>query len=164
MDSLDYLVNIIEKDKDLQARIKSRLNIRSRSYSAIIALSVFGLLIAGIALLLAGLQYTEVYNYSTPKYVLSSQVMANSPYVFYLGGSVIPVQLTIPSDLSSYIGKTYQIWSTTAQPHTVVSTFASFDGSATTATFGGSIGDGFVFSVIAPNRMVITSATNVVFS
>lgn len=133
--------------------------------NAIIALSVLAIVVALIAILLNGLQYTEVYNATTPKYVSTSQPMTSTPYAFYMGGANVPLNLQIPNDLSTYVGKVYRVWAIdVGHQHTVSSGTATFDGFSKLATFGGAIGDGFVFEVISTNRIAIISATNVVFS
>lgn len=132
---------------------------------SIIALSVFAVVISLIAVLLTGLQYSAVYYYVTPKYVSTSQPMTNYPYAFYIGGANVPLNLQIPNDLTTYVGKIFRVWAIdVGHMHTVTSGTATFDGSSKIATLGGAIGDGFVFEVISGNRIAIISATNVVFS
>ena len=155
-----------EEKKDTQLFIKDETKderyLRYKN-NAIVALSVFAILISAVAVLLTGLQYTSVYYWTTVSYVQSSQPMTVSPFAFYIGGANIPLNLQIPNDLTNYVGKVYRVWAVDAgHAHTVTSGTATFDmvGSKV-MTFGGAIGDGFMFEVISPNRIVIISATNV---
>ncbi len=133
--------------------------------AAIIGLSVFALVCAGIALLLAGLQYGEVNSHVYPYYVKASMPMPPSPYAFYLGkDSGATIELTLSSDLSSYVGKVYRVWSLSDKPHRVISGSATFDGGNHIATFGGAIGDGMVFEVISGTRIAMISSTGVTLS
>lgn len=146
-------------------KIERLLKERNYRNNAIIALSVLSVIIAAVALLLAGLQYNQVYYWTDPQSISHSQAMPNSPYAFYVGGSSIALNLAIPTSLTGYIGKVYRVWSIDAgHAHTVTSGSATFDGGSHTATFGGAIGDGFVFEVISDTRIAIISVYNVVFS
>lgn len=134
--------------------------------NAIIALAVFSLVISAAAVIVGGLGYAEAYRYSGYLSIVTSRAFPTGPFVLYIDQAAIPVVLTLPNNLQDYVGHTYRVWSRTAQAHVVsiAGTGSTFDGTATTATFGGAIGDGFVFEVIDRNRAVIVSATNVVFS
>ena len=76
--------------------------------------------------------------------------------------------MVLENDLGSRIGRVYRVWSRSAQPHTVRITSGAlattWDGTSTLATFGGAIGDGFVFEVISKTQTVLLSVNNVVFT
>lgn len=145
---------------------KKLLEKKTRYTNAIIGLLVFATVaIAGIALLLAGLQYGEVNSHVYPYYVKTSIAMPPSPYAFYLGkDSGATIELTLSSDLSSYVGKVYRVWSLSDKPHRVISGSATFDGGNHIATFSGAIGDGMVFEVISDTRIAMISSTGVTLS
>ena len=76
--------------------------------------------------------------------------------------------MTLPNDLGHLVGIRFRVWSRTAQPHTIRIAAGglnpTFDGTNKLATFGGAIGDGFVFEVIDRNRIVVEPVRNVVFT
>jgi hypothetical protein len=131
----------------------------------VIAIAVFSLLVSAAAVGVAVFAYNR---YSTVKNLSVSQTIPPSSSGVYIESASTPIALTLPNDMSEYIGRVYHIWSLTAQPHTVtISTglaVSKFTGMTGTATLGGAIGDGFVFEVISANHAVILSSTNVVFS
>ena len=126
------------------------------------ALSVLLLIVAAV---LGGLAFTQVYRYSSPLYPVVSGVLPPSPYVFYLNAAASPITLTLPQNLSPYVGGIYRIVSLTAQPHVIhlAQPGATWDGTSVTATFGGGIGDGIEFEVISASRIVLWSVNGVTF-
>lgn len=134
--------------------------------AAIFAAAVLACILGGIALGFSLSTYLEVNRYSTPSIVSVSGVLNYNPYVVYLAGTGAPQTMTLPNDLTPYIGKVYRIWSLTNQPHRLqISGIGStFTGGGTIATFGGGNGDGLVFEVISKNFIAILSNTNVVFT
>lgn len=141
---------------------------KTRYTNGIIGLLVFAtVVLAGTALLLAGLQYGEVNNHTSPKYIYSDMNMPSSPYALYLGkDSTVTVDLTISaSDISNYIGKVYRVWSLSNKPHTITCGMGiTFDGVNSKATFGTDIGDGIVFEVISITRIAVISVSGITFS
>jgi hypothetical protein len=134
----------------------------------ICATSIVSFALSGAALGLAihvliSLQYFE----TATSFQISGQIQP-SPYAANLDSTGAPLAMTIPNDLSAYIDKDYKIFSRTAQPHIVTisagSLMTTWDGVNTVATFGGAVGDGFVFRVIDKNHIVILFVNNVAFS
>lgn len=149
------------------AYVKS-LQTSLRYKNAIIGGVVFlAAVISGIALLLAGMQYSEVNNQITPLYIYSDRIMPSTPYVFYLGrnDSTAKVDLTISGDVSGYIGRVYRVWSLNNKPHTITcGSGLTFDGGNGVATFTGAVGDGMVFEFISDKRIAMISSTGVTLS
>ncbi len=154
------LQDLENKDKDLaERRYRSTRNI-------LISIAVFALIIAIPFAVLAGLAYTGTNQFTSPLAIYVAQQMPVAPYIIHIGGSSIPVALTLPNDLTPYIGKIYRIWSVSPQIHTVSiqGTGTTYDGVTTVATFGGAVGDGFVFEVLQANRIVLISTNGVTFT
>ncbi len=145
--------------EEIARRYRSTRNI-------LISVAAFALVISVAFAVLAGFAYGEAYRYSTPLALYVNQQMPASPFIFHIGGSALPVALTLPNDLTPYIGRIYRIWSVSPQVHTmtIMGTMSTFDGSSTVATWGGSIGDGIEFEVLQSNRIVLISVNNVAFS
>lgn len=99
-------------------------------------------------------------------YTTSTQI-DNTPYKIRLDGASA-LAMTLPNDLSGYVGATYVISAGTAHTHTVTiqaGTFSTtFDGVNTIATFGGAVGDLMQLEVIGKDKIVVTSNVNVAFS
>jgi len=133
--------------------------------AAIFAASILAVILAGIALGFSIWNYGEINHYSVPTVLYTSGVLNYSPYGIYLAGTGAPQTMTLPNDLSPYVGKIYRVWSLSNQPHQVqISGVGStFTGGGVTATFLGGIGDGFVFEVISKNFISVISSTNVNF-
>ncbi len=149
----------IKQTDEISRRYRSTRNI-------IISIAAFALVIAIAFAVLAGLAYGDVRNYSNPIALYVNQQMPASPFVFHVGGSALPVALTLPNDLTPYIGKIYRLWSVSPQVHTLTiqGTGTTFDGVNKVATWGGAIGDGVMFEVLQANRIVLISVNNVNFS
>jgi hypothetical protein len=132
---------------------------------ALMAASILAICAGVVAAVLGGLAWTQLGYYNSPGLVYGSGILPVNPFVFYIAAAGTPVAMTLPNDLTPYIGNIYRVWSKTAQAHTLtISGLGStFDGVATQATFGGAIGDGLIFEVIAANRIVVISSVNVVF-
>ena len=129
--------------------------------------AIFAILaVIGIGIL-AGIALNSARYKDTISSYTQSGVIQNTPYKIRLDGTS-PLLMTFPNDLTPYVGATYVITAGTAQAHTVTITAGSlsttYDGVSTIATLGGSVGDGFMIEVIAPNRIVILSNINTVFS
>lgn len=123
-----------------------------------------GIAIAGI--IFGYWAYTGLNQFNQPRIVYFSQFITNTPYVYYIEASGAPVVLSLPGDLTPYIGNIYRIYSNTAQPHVVQFSgpTATFDAAATTATFGGNIRDGFEFEVTSAQIANVKNIKNVVFT
>jgi hypothetical protein len=116
---------------------------------------------------------TAVVASNNASYSLSSQSYTSSgelnttPYLHLLSSAGV-LAMTLPGDLTPYLGKCYNVRSTTAVAHTItiqVGGFsATWDGTSTIATLGGAIGDGLAYCVIANNRISVVASTNVAFS
>jgi hypothetical protein len=132
----------------------------------IIGLAVTCVAVSIAAIVLGYEGYTGVSQFNQPTYVYTSQPFPSTPYVFYIESSGAAVTLTLPNDLTEYIGNTYRIYSNTAQMHVVQLTTpgATFDGATTIATFGGNIRDGFEFEVTGTTIANVKFIKNVVFS
>lgn len=151
-----------EEKRRLEEEIKSNKTYRT----AIFALSILCVAAAIAAIVVAVLAYTNYQNFSAPASVLGSGPLPNAPYAFYIDSAGAAAALVLPNDLSGYVGNIYRVWSRTSQPHTLTlyGMGTTFDGTTRVATFGGAIGDGLVFEVIAPNRAVVIASVNVVFT
>ncbi|MDB9801158.1 hypothetical protein OAB94_02150 [Flavobacteriaceae bacterium] len=135
---------------------------------ALCALSILSIAAAIIALAIGILAYGGVGNNITARSYTASGEIAIKPYTAHLDSSAAPIAMTLPNDLTPYIGMVRAIYTTTAQPHTVTiqsGTYVStWDGINTVATFGGAIGDGLTYRVISKNRITILPPTNIVFT
>ena len=134
---------------------------------------VFATSIVAILAALAALGL-GIYVFVGLGYVTSAESLSASgpirptPYAFHLDASAAAIAMTLPNDLSAHVGRTYAIYSRTAQPHTVTidaGTLATtWDGANTVATFGGAKGDGLTFRVLAKDLITVVSTKNVAFS
>lgn len=93
--------------------------------------------------------------------------MGSTPLTHLLTGAAIP--LTLPNDLTDYVGRTYHIQSDELQMHTVTiqpgPLPTTFDGTNVIATFQGvTLGEGFTMSVVSKQVIRLGSASGVVFS
>lgn len=124
----------------------------------LLAVTALGLAIWGIAIANYGLYATN--------HVASGPIL-NRPFTHSLAGAA-PLAMTLPNDLSNYIGREFKIYATTAQAHTVTiqpgALTTTWDGANTIATFGGAVGDGLTFVVTAIDKIAVISTTNIVFS
>lgn len=149
--------NYIDDIKDNQRRIHFNC-----------ALIVLSVLAAGAALGVGVYAYYAATNANSAATIKAGGVLPSSPYSVYLDSPSIPLAMILPNTLEGRVGKVYRVWSSSAQAHTIQidagNQDPTFDGTSTLATFGGAIGDGFVYEVIAPNRIVLISVNNVVFS
>ena len=131
----------------------------------LIAIAALSLIVSVVAVVVAVLAYQK---YLVPITLSVSQAVPSGNNAVYIDSAVNPIGLTLANDMRPYVGKVYRIWSLTAQAHTVSITtgqsVSTFTGGTRIATFGGAIGDGFVFEVISANHAVVISSTNVVFS
>jgi len=136
--------------------------------SAIVALSIIAVIAAIVAIYFGAIATNGVARLETAQSYLTSGVIRHAPYAAHLDSSAAPLGMTLPNDLSDYIGKQYAVYSTTAQPHTITIDggvlTTTWDGVNTIATFGGAVADGLTFRVIAKNRIAILPPTNVAFS
>ncbi len=131
----------------------------------LIAIAALALIVSVVAVVIAVLAYQK---YLTPVTLSVSQAVPSGVNAVYIDSAASPIGLTLANDMRPYVGKVYRVWSLTAQAHTVSITtgqsVSTFTGGTRVATFGGAIGDGFVFEVISANHAVVISSTNVVFS
>jgi hypothetical protein len=133
---------------------------------AVIAAAILAVIISIVAVVLGGLAFSKVESFNSEHLIHSSGALPDSPYPLYLNQAALPLNMELPLDLSNRVGNIYRVWSLTAQPHrlTIAASGATWDGTNRIATFGGAIGDGIVFEVTAPNRIVVWTVNNVVFT
>jgi len=134
--------------------------------TAIFAASVLAVLLAIVAIIFGYWGWNGVSNYNMPAIVRGSGFFPNAPNVFYIDSAGIAATLTLPSDLTNYVGNIYRVWSRTSQMHVIrLSVGTEFIGGSTVATFQGNVGDGFVFEVVSATRIIVwPSPINVVFT
>lgn len=109
-----------------------------------------------------------VAQYATSAHLhTASGELPRSPFTHLLG-SAAPLAMTLPNDLTPYLGREFHVYAVTAQAHTITiqggALTSTWDGTNTVATFGGAVGDGVTFVVIAADRVEITHNNNVVLS
>ena len=104
----------------------------------------------------------EGYNFASVIGHTVSGNLRDGPFLQTLDATS-PLAMTLPADLTPYVGRVYHVWSTSAIAHTITST-VKWDGTNSVVTFGGAIGDGLVFAVVAPNRIVIETQINIALS
>jgi len=151
--------HLIEKKKSIH---------RWRSEGFVTATAIVAIIIS-----LCAIGFT-IYDYVHIKYVESGQSwqisgqIQSTPYTAYLDSTAAPTAMTLPNDLTPYIGVERSIISRTAQPHTVTIAAGplatTWDGVNTVATFGGAIGDAIHFRVIDANHIVVWVPKNIAFS
>lgn len=133
-----------------------------------VATAVLGALVAVAAIIMAGFAIGYAQRDAKLQTYVASSAIVNSPFQHALDATAAPLAMVLPNDLSDYVGKTYQIYSRSNQPHTVTiaagSLTTTYDGVNTIATFGGAIGDGFTMFVLDKNRVVILHSVNIAFS
>lgn len=136
-----------------------------------VALMVIGGICGVVAIAVAGAFAARAGDATTQqKYAVSHQMFAR-PLNHVLTGSA-PVTLTLPNDLTAYIGSEYTIDCETGAAHEVVitaggmPTFWEASGMLRTATCtGGTSGrSGFSFRVVSPSHIRITEQSNMAFS
>lgn len=157
---------LIGEEESEEVRMRKH---RRNCIGGMVAGVIAGVAIAIAALILALQAHSSVGDLVNVQFVDTSGEIKPTPYNLVLSSSAAPTAHTLPNDLTPYIGATYSIHSSTAQPHTITidagSLTSTWDGTNTIATFGGAIGDGLTFRVIAKDRIVvIPSPTNVAFS
>ena len=134
----------------------------------IIATVLIGTVLVGIALWWGGYAFFNNNVQEQSMEYLGSGYLNNGVRLHKLSAAGSPVQITLLADLSTYNCQLHTIVSTTNQPHTVVieAGGASWDkpGSSLTATFGGSVNDGFTFRVVSETQIYIENNNNVAFS
>ena len=122
--------------------------------------------VLGLGVLVGITLNTALYSTQITVYTNDGQI-ENNPLSFALD-STTALARSLPNDLQSYVGRVFKVYSRSAQAHTVTLTAGTltttWDGTNTVATFGGAIGDGLTFLVLARDKIVILSNTNVVFS
>lgn len=101
-------------------------------------------------------------------YVSSGQLVAG-PHVQNLAAGGSPLLMSLPSDLSGFVGRTMHVYSTTAQPHQLRldagSPQARFMPSGTTlATWDGTTSSGVTLVVQSTTLVVVVNAAGVTFS
>lgn len=134
---------------------------------AVLAAAALAVIAGVLGCILGGIAFSTDSHFNHPHRIRVSGEIGSTPYVIHLDQATSPLAMTLPTELSSRVGNVYRIWSLTAQPHTITiggGTGTTWDGTNTVATFGGSAGDGFVYEIISPNKIVIWSVTNVAFS
>lgn len=148
---------------------KEELRIKREQWiwrGAVIAAAILAVLISVLAAVLGGLAYTNVGKFTGEVLISQSGPLPDSPFPIYINQAATAVNLELPIDLENRVGNVYRVWSRTAQPHTlrIAAMGATWDGANRVATFAGGIGDGLVFEVTAPNRIVVWTVNNVIFS
>lgn len=139
-----------------------------RKLNIILALCVLALSGAVIGIIFGVLGWQEAgHSHSGQSHQINS-VIPTTPQGHYLDSTAIALSMALPNDLSGYVGRVYRIWSRSAKAHIIQIASGgfnpTFDGINKVATFGGAIGDGFVFEVTDKDKIVIISVNNVVFS
>lgn len=134
----------------------------------LIGISVFILILSVCALIFAAFQYYAVEDITGVYITQANGVIPSHPFTTHLSAAAVAQLMTLPNDLSPYIGGPgFTVFSTTAQIHTITIQSgvlsSTWDGVNTVATFGGAVGDGLKFDVISKNRIVATPI-NVAFS
>lgn len=123
-------------------------------------------LVIGAAVLAAVALNYSLYSMRFRRYTASGAI-DNNPFAIYLD-AITPLAMTLPNDLSNYVGRTFTVVSQSAQAHTITLTAgtltSTWDGTNTIATFGGAIGDSLTFHVFDRDKITVISNTNVVFS
>ena len=137
------------------------------SGDCVVGTLVFVFVIAIAAVVLSGIALNyALYGTRFQRYTTSGTIL-NSPFAVYLDNTS-PLAMTLPNDLSNYVGRTFTVISQSAQPHTVTLSSGTltptWDGVNNIATFGGAIGDGLTFHVFDRDKIAVTSNTNIVFS
>lgn len=128
---------------------------------------IFVLVLASAACVLGG--FALAYSLYNLDHVVHSvdAVITTSPFAVYLDATT-PLAMQLPNDLQNYIGRTFNIYSRSAQMHTITlpagTLTTTWDGASTIAKFGGAIGDGLTFHVFDRDSIAVISNTNVVFS
>jgi hypothetical protein len=140
---------------------------RINGYGCLSGTVIFALVLSlGVALLSAFALSYALYPITNTIYT-SNAAIQNSPLVGHIDSSVA-LTLTLPNDLSEFVGRTFTFYSRSAHPHVIQiqggTLTTSWDGVNTVATFGGAKGDGLVFHVFDRNQIAVISNTNVVFS
>lgn len=151
----------------VQPRMPSRRRHESDCSGCITGTVIFlFVVVIGVAIL-SGLAFNNSIASSTSVLLSQSGAIANRPHSVAIDGTS-PVAATLPNDLLNYVGRTFYMYSVSAQPHTITilaGTLATtWDGTNTIATLGGAIGDGVTFHVLARDKIVIISNTNAIFS
>lgn len=138
--------------------------VRWKARGAIIAISVLAIIVAAVAIGLAGFAISHNNNESGPRLLYISGPLPSTPFVTYIDQAAAPLAMTIP--LGGFAaGNVYRIWSRTAQPHTLtLQGGATWDGVKTVATWSGAIGDGLVFEFLDSTKVGLHTVKGVVFS
>jgi hypothetical protein len=146
---------------EAEKEIRTNRCCRSATFAAAILAVIVAALGAGFGI--AAYSYYGYFNNYLS--IRGSGLLPTTPYVFYVDSSAIPAAMILPNNLAPYVGNVYRVWSRTSQAHTITiqGLGSTFNGGATTATFGGAIGDGLEFEVISANFIRVISAVNVVF-
>ena len=93
--------------------------------------------------------------------------IGSRPVTHILTGAILP--MTLPNDLSDYVGITYSVNSEGLYAHTVTisagTESTTWDGTNTVATFAGAAkGEGFTFTVVSKDTIRVGSTSGVTFS
>lgn len=132
------------------------------------ATSIIAICLAIAGTVIAIFAYVDVGYLTNAESLTTSQPIRPTPYAFHLDSSAAPLAMSLPNDLSAYVGRVYAIYSRTDQPHTVTidsGTLATtWDGVNKVATFGGAKGDGLTFRVLAKDLVVVLQTKNIAFS
>lgn len=140
----------------------------------LIGTTLFFIGITVAASIFTGIAYHKADFPLTNLHYKSSGQLQTFPRGHSLDGSGAPMAMTLPADLSSYVGREYSVCSTTAQPHTItidavpagmMQTYWS-DGvvQSRVVTFGSAIGNCVVFHVVDKGHITVTGAVNVLVS
>ena len=153
---------------DYSDPIEKKVNRNYRCVSIIVAAFILCLCATVTSVVIASISIGKSDNDQSSKTYLTSGLLDQTPFSHYLDSTGTHLAMNLENDLSVRVGRIYRIWSRSAQPHTVTilngAQTSTWDGVNKKATFGGSIGDGFVFEIIDKNKIAVISVTNVVFS
>lgn len=139
-----------------------------RCINFILGALIFWVLATVACLVVASQAYKNANHVQSAQFYQSSGVLDQTPFAHYLDSTGSAMAMVLENDVSGRVGRIYRIWSRSARAHTVTilngARSTTWDGVNKKATFGGSIGDGFVFEVIDKDKIAVLSVTNVVFS
>ena len=133
---------------------------------AILGAAIIGVLAGITGCIVGGIAISNSNNFNSYAAIVYSGPLPETPYAIYLDQAAIPLQMTLPGDLTSRVGNVYRVWSRTTQPHSIVfptGVGTTWNGVHTKAVWSGAIGNGLVFEVIGPNRVGVVAAVGVSF-
>jgi len=157
--------------RDLEYRVDTLARQRNGGWNmsgCVCATTIVAAIIAIVAIIMGTLAFVRMSNIIYAQSYVVSGPIRPSPYTIHLDATAAPQAMTLPDDLSDWVGREYAILSGSDQPHTVTieagSLGTTWDGVNKVATFGGAKGDGIMFHVIAKDLITVTFTKNIVLS